>query len=225
MPPHIDDVLSANLVLVGVGLLSNPEELGKFRGLVDASFQVETGLVTNVLSGITEPSQTIHLHRDRIVLNLSPSRSTVAREFPDIDNPVPDLEHLSEIADFAIGASNLDGQELRAFGYNLEAMFVSNATSSAHQYLGGRLFGNRFPHRPDWQLAGGSGQLIFQDGNRRWTMTLQPRGDEDESSRVSLGLNLHCNQKQRPELGEMIASFSEIWHEAQQFINWLDQHG
>ena len=110
------DVVTTNLVLVGIGLLKTPEESEEFKSALDTELRMEIGLLANAQTGITEQSKTFTLSRERISLTLSANRSTVAKEYPERN----DLGRLAAIATRAKECSDLSGQTLQAFGYNIE---------------------------------------------------------------------------------------------------------
>ena len=219
MAATLQDVVSVNLVLVGVGLLNEPDELERFRNAVDLDLRLEVGLVTNVSSGITEPSRTLRLNRERIALDLSPSRSSIAREYPGEE----DLASLAKVVMQAIDSTDLRGQLPRAFGCNIELVFVQTSGQSTIQYIGERLFGSQSLGKAEWELVGGTGQLIFSDGIRRWTINVQPRPGDVDTSRVVLALNLHKDEQRFPTEGEIKDSLEEAWNEAKEFMNRLDE--
>ena len=158
MAATLQDVVSVNLVLVGIGLLNEPGEFEQFRSALDIDLRLELGLVTNVQSGLTEPSRTITLNRERVSLNLSPSRSTIAREYPDKS----DLARLAEVAALVIESTDLDGDTPQAFGYNIEMVFDQGTGQPAIQYLGERLFDYGMLGKEGWNLVGGTWTADFQ---------------------------------------------------------------
>ena len=150
MAATLHDVVSANLVLVGVGLLNEPSEFERFRNALDTDIRPEVGLVANVSTGLTEPSRTFTLHRERIALNLSPSRSTISREYPDES----DFARLAEVAALAIESTDLADGKPQAFGYNIEMVFNQDTGQSAIQYLGERLFDYGRLGKEGWDRVG-----------------------------------------------------------------------
>ena len=225
MAATIQDVVSANLVLVGVSLISTPDEVEQFRSSIGGvDLQEEFGLAGSLPAGLVEPNRRLTLNRDRIFLTLSPSRSSISREYPSLENLQADLERLSEVSTQAIKGTNLGSQNLVAFGYNAEVIFNQDSGDPAIRYLGGRLFGHSFPRGKPWDLSGGSGQLIFTDGTRRWTFSVRPRSEDERESRVALGLNLHLNQQNLPNKVEIRNSLEEVWTEANEFMKRLDEN-
>ena len=218
MAATLQDVVSVNLVLVGVGLLNKPDEVERFRNAVETDLQLEVGLVTNILSGTTEAGRTLTLNRERIVLNLSPARSSIAREYPGEGDLVP----LAKVVAQAIDCTDLGEQLPRAFGYNIEIVFTQTSGQPAIQYIGERLFGRQSLGKSGWELVGGTGQLIFADGIRQWTINVQPRPGDVDTSRVVLALNLHKDEQRFPTEGEIKDSLEEAWNEAKEFMNRLD---
>ena len=221
MAATLQDVVSVNLVLVGVGLLNQPDEAERFRNALDTDMRLEVGLVANVPSGLTEPSRTFTLNRERISLNLSSSRSSIAREYPNQS----DLARLAQVAALAIDCTDLEGNTPQAYGYNVEMVFNQGTGQSAIQYLGERLFDYGLLKKDGWDLLGGRGQLIFRDAVGQWTITVEPRFGEESTSRFFLSLNLHKDEQWLPPEDEITGSLEEVWQEALAFIERLDKRG
>ena len=222
MAATLRDVVSANLVLVGIDLLNEPDEVERFRNALDIDLRLEVGLVTNLPSGLTEPSRTLTLNRERIALNLSSSRSSIAREYPE----QPDLTRLAQIAELAIGdARCAGGQPPQAFGYNIEMVFDQSSGQPAIRYIGECLFGHQSFGKAGWSLLGGTGQLIFTDDASQWTITIRPQPGDVATTRVLLALNLHKDEQRFPTESESKASLEEVWNEAKAFMNRLDESG
>ena len=219
MAATLHDVVSANLVLVGVGLLNQPDEVERFRSALGVDLRVEVGLVTNIPSGQTEPSRTLTLNRERIALDLSSWRSSIAREYPDES----DLARLAQVAALAIEKTDLPEQTPQAFGYNIEMVFDQNSGQPAIQYIGERLFGQQLTSRTGWTLFGGTGQAIFTSDAGRWTITLRPQIGDTATTRVLLALNLHKDEQRFPDANEIRASLEKAWDEAVSFMNRLDE--
>ena len=221
MTATLQDVVSVNLVLVGIGLLNDPGEFERFRSALDIDIRLELGLAANVPSGLTEPSRTLTLNRERIALNLSSSRSTISREYPDNS----DLARLAQVAALAIESTDLGGQSSQAFGYNIEMVFNQDTGQSSVQYLGERLFDYGQLGKEGWDLVGGRGQLIFRNAVGQWTVSVEPRFGEESTSRFFLSLNLHKNEQRLPPEDEITKSLEEIRQEALAFVDRLDKRG
>ena len=83
MPADVRDVLNANIVLVGIGLLNNPTEVSTFSELVDSEvISTGAGLVVSLPQGMPGPGQRLELPRERIFLNLTPIRIDIGRNYP-----------------------------------------------------------------------------------------------------------------------------------------------
>ena len=219
MERNTPEILSANLVLVGVDLLATPDALNRFREANDPDLRVQQGMSTEIPSGITEPSRTVELGRERIVLELSASRSSITKEYP-VES---DLERLTEIVTFAINASGAGEKNPRAFGYNVELVHNPNTGEAASPYIGRVLFGKQPLGKENWELSGGNGQIIFNDlsYDRQWTVNIRPRSNEARDSRVFVGLNLHYDEQEMPSREAIISSLKELWNEAHEFVSRL----
>ncbi len=216
------EVIKANIVLVGLRLLSAPEEIEAFKRAIATDVQIAgAGLATNIHSGIAEPQFALALNRDRITLELSPSRSAVNRDYPSRE----DLSKLAEVAGQAIGNTSVEEQELRAFGFNIELVFDQDPETPAFTYLSRRLFDVGALGSEEWLFTGGAGKLIFDDGKRRWTIVLEPRFSDESESRVFLSANLHEVRLTIPTEDEIRNSLEEVWDEVHDFVQRLEERG
>ena len=211
----------ANLVLVGVGLLQTPEEFEVFKSAVDTEVQVTgAGLMVGPPTNMAEAGRTLTLRKDRIVLELFPQRSTVGIEYPTQEG----LDRLAEVAGHAITtAASHDQQQLLALGYNSELTYDQDSGRTAFQYLAERLFATGLPGGDQWQLSGGMGTLIFADSGRFWRITIEPRFNDEATSRIFMSLNLHQDTANLPNRNEIIASLSEAHDQARALIARLDE--
>ena len=220
MAAKIQDVVKANLVVVGLRLLSTPAEFEAFKLAVNTDVQIAgTSIIANIPSGVTEPGRILTLDRDRITLELSPSRSIVSRDYPLRE----DLHRLSEVASRAIHNTPLAGQQPRAFGFNVELVFDQDSEMPAFGYLSRRLFDAGSLGNEGWQLVGGAGTLIFNDNGRRWTIKLEPRFNNETEARVFLTVNLHMEGQPLPNEEGIRDSFNVVWNEIHGFVERLDR--
>ncbi len=222
MPVEVTDVLKANIVLVGVGLLSTPPEIDAFSKAIGAEVGIAEGVILGLptgLPGIPGAGRKLALQRDRISIESAPGRTTIEREFPTED----DVDRLARVIDQAVKFTTTWEESLIAYGYNLELVYGQNSGESALQYLGNRLFaGSTSPHE-NWSLVGGAGQMIFDSPSGRWSVRIEPRFNDVNSSRVFLSVNLHKAEEQLPEFGGIRRTFREVWGQAHAFINKLDE--
>ncbi len=220
MVATILDVVKIDVVLVGYRLLRTLEEVNDFRLAIETDVQIAgAGLVTNAPLGVTEPTYTLVLNRDRIALEISSLRSTISRDYPSRE----DIARLADVAGQAISSTSDSDYTPRAFGFNIELVFDQDDGISAFRYIGDRLF-NIDIWNDGWQISGGSGRMIFVDSNeKRWTVAIEPRFNDENSSRVFLSLNLHQDKQCVPAQEEMEDSLREIWDQAHKFVRWLDK--
>ncbi len=222
MAVTIQDVVKANLVLVGVRLLGKPQEFEGFKQAVRTDVQiVGAGLIADIPAGITEPGHTFALNRDRITLELSRSRSTISRDYPSRE----DLRRLAEVAWQAIDNTPLAGAQPRAFGFNIEMIFDQGSETPAFEYLSSRLFNVKPLGNEGWQFVGGAGKLIFDDSGRHWTINLEPRFNDKTESRVFLSVNLHMGEQPLPDEVGIRTTLEEVWDNIHQFVQRLDKSG
>lgn len=220
MAVEVQDVLKANLVVVGVGLLAKSEELDAFRNAVDTEVELAPNLFLGGPLPNIEASGTLTLKRDRIVVEVSSSWSTIAREYPSFK----DLGRLAEVAGYAIAKTDLGDRRPRAFGYNIELVYDQDSGLPAVRYLADRLFAPEISSNEGWRLIGGAGRLVFEDedGKPR-NITIEPRFDDRAPTKISMILNVHENEQRLPDAGEIKNSLEETWRQAHEFVNRLDR--
>ena len=216
------EVIKASLVLVGLHLLGTPEQIESFKRAIGTDVQLSgVGMGVNMQTGVAEPGLALALSRDRITLDLSASRSMINRDYPSRE----DLPRLAEVAGQAISNTLVAEQQLRAFGFNVELIFGQQSAATAFEYLSKRLFDVGPLGNEGWQFVGGAGRLVFNDIGRRWTISLEPRFNDETESRVFLSVNLHKAEHTPPGEGEIRDSLDEIWDEVHNFIQRLDEMG
>ncbi len=213
MPVTIEDVLQANLILVGVNLINTPDEITAFRKDVGTEvMSAETSLGTEVID------HTHTLNRDRITVMGTPERSVIARVYP----MESDLERLAQVAGMAIANTDLDGQELQAFGYNIELVYEPDSKERAIEYLADRLFMPRLLQDEGWRLFGGAGRMFFEKDGRFWQARLESRRNDDTTTRIFASLNLHRAEADLPTEADIRDSLKLLWVEAHNLVTQLD---
>lgn len=212
MSTEIQDVLKACLILVGVDLLNTPESINSFRTSIDSEISLR------IVPGTPSNGRMITLPKHRISLSLESGRSILEREYPSHT----DLAMLASVAHKAVYHTNLEGHDLRAFGFNIELVYHQDSGLPAAKYLSNRIFRNDFPGSDSWNLHGGSAKITFSNEARYWNVTIEPRFNDPETSRVFLALNLHRPDQRLPEEREIRDSLEETWDEAMKFVKHLD---
>ena len=212
MSAAVQEVLKVELVLLDVGLLNTPFEIQEFRKAVNADVEVMGG---GLLAGLPSPmagfSHQISLNRDRIVLDLAPSLSVIRREYPE--KPA-DVERLAAVIAEAIRATNLHGDP-SAHGYNIDLTHDLPSAGPASRYLAELLFNaDNLPRGEGWELLGGSGRILFGEGDSRWQVTVEPRYRDTQASKIFLNLNLHRERAEMPGADEIEESLHEVWRRA-----------
>ena len=197
MPADVRDVLNANIVLVGIGLLNNPTEVSAFSELVDSEvISTGAGLVVSLPQGMPGPGQRLELPRERIFLNLTPIRIDIGRHYPTERG---DLGRLAHVIACAVASTDLQGQLPTAIGYNLEVVYNQTSGEPSLSYLGSRLVNSKISGAPDWNLAGGAGLLVFDSPAGRWTIKVEPRFNQEDTTQVFMSLNLHKAEQRVPD--------------------------
>ena len=225
MPIESQDVLKINIVLVGVALLAEQEQRDSFTNAVGTEMDLETIVSGPLLPlpGIGGPAGgetgwSMRLRRDSIRIDSLPSRTTIEKEYPDFDN----LVHLADVTGRAISLTDLEGQALTAFGFNVESVYRSAGDEPSAAYLAKRLFPNQQRAIDGCVMTRGAGQLTFEGGGAKWTITMGPRANDPSGRRVFLGFNLHRDSEQVPDQQEILGSLEQVWKHSLGFAAQLD---
>ena len=220
MATEVQDILKTNLVLIGIGLLNDPDQVRAFQNEVDTEVIVTAGFSVNLASqGNPIPTQTTSLDRDRITIESTSDRTIITREYP---SPT-DLDRLSEITSFAIRHTDSVEDSMTAFGCNLELVYEQASASTSLQYLRERLFGETSIDVDGWNLTGGSGKLMFDSDDGRWTVQLEPRFNNQETSKVFMSVNLHLVDPGIPSVEELKRFLDLGWDRSHKFVVRLDE--
>ena len=225
MPVEVQDVLKINIVFVGISVLDDPGKIAAFSDAVGTDVDLlRVGEDIRFGGGISPAASAVGLglalQRDRINIRSSLDRSTIEREFP-LES---DLQRLAEVADKALRGREGEDHP-RAFGYNLELVYDQDSGSPAFQYIGKRLFREDTFAPEGWALAGGAGRLVFGSAAGRWTVQIEPRFGDENSSRVYLNLNFHKEEQRLPDRAEMLRTFQHVWSQSHDFARCLDEGG
>ena len=222
MPVNVQDVLKINIVFVGISVLNDSGEIAAFSNAVGTEVVSEgrIGIVRELSSVAPVGGRKLALQRDRINIDSFPDKTIIEREFPSKD----DLQRLAEVADEALRST--ETEELpRTFGYNLELVYDQDSGSSTFQYIGKHLFQEVAFTPEGWAFEGGAGRLLFSSPAGRWTVQIEPRFNDETSSRVFLNLNFHKEERRLPDLDEMLNTFQNVWSQAHDFAQCLDEGG
>ena len=223
MAVDFQDVLKANLVLVGVVLLSEQDQQDEFAASMETEIAKEfIGPPPPFLGGPASGQETgliLNLPRDRIQLMSTPSRSTIERQYP---STFDDLDRLADVAGCAISLTDLSGQSPIAYGFNVQLVYRPTEEKPAERYIAERLFPQQQFCIEDWTLVGGGGNLSFEGNNARWNVTVEPRANDPSGRRVHLSLNLHRNRQVTPSREEISRSLQDIWNRSREFASHLD---
>ena len=212
------DVLQVNLTLVGADLVNDVGAVPKFHQAVLAEITTNEAEVGPGLRG-----RRLELKRDRITIVGDSSRSVVTREYP----AKVDLERFAQVASAAIGSTDLTGQTLTTYGYNIDVAYDLDPAEPAIKYLVDRCFARDIFQNWDRAPLGGYGRVLYEKGGFHWTVVFEPRGLDLNSARVFLNFNLVDTRKQVdpvsfPMEEEILDSVRLLWEEAHDFITQLD---
>ena len=224
MSSQISEILSMNLVLVNCLLFNDENEIEAFTRDENAEVQASIGFLGPPGATGAPIEKVVELERDRISIQVIPGRTTISKGFPSFPDVENDILRICDVTDNAIQSSTLENNTPTAFGFNIQLVADNDSDEVASSYIGNRLFGG-WSNGNDWQVEGGTGQLIFRDDRqRRWSFNLQPRPANDMSTkRVYLATNLHLDEDRVPNLDEIKASYDEMIERISAFLTQLDE--
>lgn len=219
MAVRVVDVLSVNVVLVGIELLKTAAEVeactSAFGGelIQDGAFIDAVGQMPPVRGRI------LRAPRERILVEVSERRSRVTKEYPaEID----DVALVARLASQALASTTVEDPGLSAHGFNFAMVYSDESGEDALRYLGRRIFAPPAFVPEGWTSLGGQGKLKFEDGPRQWTITLEPRLQVPNTQKVFLDINVHVPEAGSPGEDEMAAQLRMLWDRAHTLIEAID---
>ena len=204
MAVKIQDVLKADIVFAGVGLLRTQQSLDAFLASVDMEPLVEP---LNVGPNIQVPGIRIAFNRERISVVLSQGRSIVVQEYPDLTG----LNQLAEIARTAIDQTPPSEEILVAVGFNIELVYDQESGMTASAYIADRLLSEDAFKSDGWQLTAGANRTVIDANGPRITQSVAPRFNDASTTKIFASLNLHTETNQMPHHSEIVASLRYAW--------------
>ena len=222
MSIDVQDVLDVNLTLVGVELLNSTEGVNAFRQSVRSEIsEVTTGIAIPVSTpaGLPIQRRQFGLEKERISVAVYSERSAVSRAYPSQPD---DLERLAEVASLAIDNTDVEGQELRAYGYNVDLVGQITAGLTVNQFVATRVLGSDFHRRVGGEIVGGVVQTTFVADGEIWNMRIEPRMNDDSGSKIFVSLNLHHLDAQIPARASIVKSLRQVWEKINEIVERLD---
>jgi len=221
MAIQILEVLSVNVVLVGSELLKTPEEIAACGAAIDREIHTQDGAFIDVtLKGISSPGKILRLPRDRIIMEISPIRSKVTKEYP---SSIDDVSYVARIFACALASAIDRDLAVTAYGFNIAMIFSSDSSNEgALSYLGQKIFTRPVFAPNQWHSIGAQGKWIFQDGDRQWTLTFEPRLQDPSTSKIFLDINLHITKREIPEEFEVELGLRELWEKSHSLVEGIE---
>ena len=222
MAVEVRDVIRAHLLIYGVSLLSNLEDVEAFRSASKAEDLVLTqGAVQALPKGAVEPALTLSLSKERISVVITPTTSRVFREYPE---DIGALDRLAEIARYAIECSTPSDLNPTGFSFLMELVYDQSSGLPAAQYVAHRVVAPDIAKDEEWSLDAGSVVLEYTEGggNRRRVINLEPRTPAEDEAKVLLRFSDHFAEQCVPGGDTILSSLQTAWHKAHTLIEWLD---
>ena len=219
MAVRVEDVLSVNVVLVGIELLKTAPEIAACSAAIGKEFIQGRQFIDAVPEMAPVTGRVMQLPRERVVVAVSGHRSRVTKEYP---NAIDDVALVAQIAAQAIASTTVQDPVVPSHGYNFTMVYSNESGEDAGRYLGRRIFAPPVFVPKGWSSVGGYGKLNFQDGVRQWAITLEPRLQDPNTSKVFLDINLHVPEAGLPQEDEMGTQLRTLWERAHSLIEAID---
>ena len=214
-------VVRADLVVIGVPLLRAGEDFNKFRLRLDGDLIPQTGTDVAV--------RTLNLPLERITLQLSPARSILARDYPDLMNLSRDIGRLADVAHAVIQSTRPGDREVpgSSYGYNMQVVYKQEGSLAGMEYLGNHLLKHNAIYEGERKLVGGFATVVLADEAAQWTFRAEPwQAGGLEDNRLSLAVNVHIPRPEGlPDRNGIVETLMEVWREAKSFMEYSDERG
>ena len=220
MAVNVQEVLVVDAVLAELALLRNETEIVACGEAMGAEI-VGDGIVLASQRHGSAPAQgqVLRLHRDRLLVETSAARTRIAREYP---TGIEDVHLVSRLTAHAIASTDVEGKLPTAFGFNIQIVYDQDSGEPTTRYLGRRLFKSALDLDENWVQSGGFGRMLFQEGHRRWTIVLEPRMQDPNTTKVFLDVNLHVSEERLPSRDDVDLLLEEVWSRAHSLIETID---
>ena len=189
--------LKANIVLLGLRLIQDTSQrkvLESDLGTEIVDVQLGNQASLNFQSGGEQISlipRKLVLGKERITIDLFPDKSMVTLDYPA---SVEDLDGLAEITRKAIDLSVVSNQSLTAFGFNVDVTFEPTEGLNSGDFIANRVFRPGMLSEKGYQIVGGTPKLnLLGPGDKKWSVSIEPRFGVMDSPKVYMTLNLHYN--------------------------------
>ncbi len=226
MSVQIQDILTANLVLLDLPLLTEQSERNAFADAVISEITTERVVpgptpppMPEIPPNLPEQGLVLNLNKDRIAILTSSNRTAIERQYPQYT----DLDRLAEVAGHAFRFTNLGERVPSSFGYNIDLVYAHSSSLPSRSYLAERLYAGKIFGSEGWNLVGGTGRLFFEEAGAQWVATIEPRANDTTGKRVFLSLNLHRSDRRLPSQPEILYSLQHVWGHALAFVDRLDE--
>ena len=219
----LEDVLDVNFVVAGVRMLQELDHRERFAQRVGAD--VDTDLISDPvmpLPGLTPSIITpstefqLSLQKERIVVSVT-SNTTVRRRYSDYNG----LERLAKVAHLAIECSEMPFAPVQAYGCNVTAVYSQDESDSSSDFVATKLFPGKLAQLGDTPIRGGSGQVIYQEGERTWAFRVEPRANDVSGRRIYMNLNLHVDKQLMPSEDAIWKNLQLAWRSTELFAQIL----
>ncbi len=213
----IQDVLSANVVILGSGLFQNNEGIREFTGAVGGEVTIE---IPNALPGLPTSlfGTQLSLRKERILLDISSERTTFRMEYPALEG----LQRLASIVARANEHLKIETQTVIAVGFNVDLVYAQHGSQPATRYLAERLLKSGLSENQQPAFTCTSIKLNRQFESSKLTVTIEPRFGDETTSSVFNGYNLHVPMLDVPNEDTISNMLTWVWNYAHSFPMTLD---
>ena len=219
MAVRVEDVLSVNVVLAGIELLKTAPEVDACSAAIGSELIQDGAFIDAFAQMPPVRGRVLRSPREHILVEVSELRSRVTKEYPAA---IDDVALVARLAAQAIANTTVQEPVVSAHGFNLSMVYSHESGEDALRYLGRRIFAPPAFVPEGWGSLGGHGKLKFQDDARQWTITLEPRLQAPNTSKVFLDVNLHVPEAGVPQENQMETQLRMLWERAHTLIEGID---
>ena len=212
MPIEINQVTTANLVLVDFEALNDEQSLLRF-------FKGAKSFVS------TEPqidgSISLDMQADRVsVVRRIDNTTIIKRDYPSF---IRDLDRLAEVAELVISNTS-KSRETYAFGFNVEAACTQRSDPHTSRYLAEKFFNLQGLVKEGFQDFGSaSWNLEFSERDKRWRVSVRRLENALDSPNLFVTLNSHHEAQALPNKRAIRNGLRDTWNGIPKFIDKLEQ--
>ena len=213
------DVLNVSVVFVVGGEKSIDQE--KFGKCVGAEVTIAQNIVlpaSPTPAALAPTTVSLTLDRERITVEPLLERLEVTKMYPSAPE---ELRRVGEVTSCALGNAGLVAGSVASVGYNMR--FAYEIDQPVVALLKERCLAPTWPKPLDWGVLGSTTcNVLFRDvEGRQWTILMEPRNRDLESSKLFCDVNLHFQKPHDFNQRLFVANLQHLWETSTSFVKEL----